>query len=228
MTNSIISEGKTTNEAIENGLKQLKVSKDKVDIKVLENENKKSFFSILTPRVVKVEITLKESEKREEKPKKEYDNNIEDINIAKQRLEEFLNNWLSKVDNSLKYNIKIEEFTIFIDIKGESAGTLIGYRGETLNAMQSILSSIANRNFNNKIRLILDIENYREKRAKKLEELAEKISKTVLRTGKSITLEPMTAYERKIIHSKLQENTRVETHSIGEGDNRRIVISKIS
>lgn len=228
MTNSIISEGKTTNEAIENGLKQLKVSKDKVDIKVLENENKKSFFSILTPRVVKVEITLKESEKREEKPKKEYDNNIEDINISKQRVEEFLNNWLSKVDNSLKYNIKIEEFTIFIDIKGESAGTLIGYRGETLNAMQSILSSIANRNFNNKIRLILDIENYREKRAKKLEELAEKISKTVLRTGKSITLEPMTAYERKIIHSKLQENTRVETHSIGEGDNRRIVISKIS
>ena len=227
MTNSIISEGKTTNEAIENGLKQLKVSKDKVDIKVLENENKKSFFSILTPRVVKVEITLKESEKREEKPKKEYDNNIEDINIAKQRVEEFLNNWLSKVDNSLKYNIKIEEFTIFIDIKGESAGTLIGYRGETLNSMQSILSSIANRNFNNKIRLILDIENYREKRAKKLEELAEKISKTVLRTGKSITLEPMTAYERKIIHSKLQENTRVETHSIGEGDNRRIVISKI-
>lgn len=228
MTNSIISEGKTTNEAIENGLKQLKVSKDKVDIKVLENENKKSFFSILTPRVVKVEITLKESEKREEKPKKEYDNNIEDINIAKQRVEEFLNNWLSKVDNSLKYNIKIEEFTIFIDIKGESAGTLIGYRGETLNAIQSILSSIANRNFNNKIRLILDIENYREKRAKKLEELAEKISKTVLRTGKSITLEPMTAYERKIIHSKLQENTRVETHSIGEGDNRRIVISKIN
>ncbi len=227
MTNSIISEGKTTNEAIENGLKQLKVSKDKVDIKVLENENKKSFFSILTPRVVKVEITLKESEKREEKPKKEYDNNIEDINIANQRVEEFLNNWLSKVDNSLEYNIKIEEFTIFIDIKGESAGTLIGYRGETLNAMQSILSSIANRNFNNKIRLILDIENYREKRAKKLEELAEKISKTVLRTGKSITLEPMTAYERKIIHSKLQENTRVETHSIGEGDNRRIVISKI-
>ena len=188
MTNSIISEGKTTNEAIENGLKQLKVSKDKVDIKVLENENKKSFFSILTPRVVKVEITLKESEKREEKPKKEYDNNIEDINIAKQRVEEFLNNWLSKVDNSLKYNIKIEEFTIFIDIKGESAGTLIGYRGETLNAMQSILSSIANRNFNNKIRLILDIENYREKRAKKLEELAEKISKTVLRTGKSIVM----------------------------------------
>jgi len=236
MSKSIISEGKTTNEAIEKGLKELKVSKDKVDIKVLESENKKSFFSILTPRVVKVEITLKENikqeknektEKREEKPKKEYAHNMEEINEAKIRIEEFLNNWLNKIDKNLEYTIKIEEYTILIDIKGSSAGVLIGYRGETLNAMQTILSNIANRNINDKIRLILDIENYREKRAKILEELAEKVSKTVLKNGKSITLEPMSAYERKIIHSKLQENTKVETYSIGEGDNRRIVIAKI-
>ena len=93
--------------------------------------------------------------------------------------------------------------------------------------MQTILSTIANRGFNSKIRLILDIENYRQKREKTLEELAEKVSKTVLKTGKSITLEPMSAYERKIIHSKLQDNNKIETHSIGEGDNRRVVISKI-
>ena len=236
MSKSIISEGKTTQEAIENGLKELKVSKDKVDIKVLENENKKSFFSILTPRVVKVELTLKENvkqeknekvEKREEKPKREYDHNEEDINEAKERVEKFLKDWLNKVDESLEYSIKVEDFTIMIDINGNAAGLLIGYRGETLNAMQTILSTIANRNFNDRIRLILDIENYREKRAKILEELAEKVSKTVLKNGKDITLEPMSAYERKIIHSKLQENTKVETYSIGEGDNRRIVISKI-
>ena len=236
MSKSIISEGKTTNEAIEKGLKELKVSKDKVDIKVLESENKKSFFSILTPRVVKVEITLKENikqeknekiEKREAKPKKEYAHNMEEINEAKIRIEEFLNNWLNKIDENLEYTIKVEDYTILIDIKGNSAGILIGYRGETLNAMQTILSNIANRNINDKIRLILDIENYREKRAKILEELAEKVSKTVLKNGKSITLEPMSAYERKIIHSKLQENTKVETYSIGEGDNRRIVIAKI-
>lgn len=236
MSKSIISEGKTTQEAIENGLKELKVSKDKVDIKVLENENKKSFFSILTPRVVKVELILKENvkqeknekqEKREEKPKREYANNEEDINLAKERVEKFLKDWLNKVDESLQYTIKVEDFTIMIDINGKAAGLLIGYRGETLNAMQTILSTIANRNFNDRIRLILDIENYREKRAKILEELAEKVSKTVLKNGKDITLEPMSAYERKIIHSKLQENTKVETYSIGEGDNRRIVISKI-
>lgn len=236
MSNSVIAEGKTTTEAVENGLKILKVSKDKVDIKVLDNENKKSFFSILTPRVVKVELTIKEkikqennnkSVKKEEKPKREYDNNIEDINEAKERVEKFLNDWLNKIDESLEYTIKVKDYTILIDIKGEAAGLLIGYRGESLNAMQIILSTIANRNFDNKIRLILDIENYREKRAKILEELAEKVSKTVLKNGKSITLEPMSAYERKIIHSKLQDNTKVETYSIGEGDNRRIVISKI-
>jgi len=231
MSKSIISEGKTTQEAIEKGLKELKVSKDKVDIKVLENENKRSFFSILTPRIVKVELTLKENinkaENKEERPKREYDNNIEDINEAKKRVEEFLKNWLNKVDESLEFSIKVEDYTIFINIKGQASGLLIGYRGETLNAMQTILSTIANRNYNNKIRLILDIENYREKRVKILEELAEKVSKTVLKNGKSITLEPMSAYERKVIHSKLQDNTKVETYSIGEGDNRRIVISKI-
>ena len=92
--------------------------------------------------------------------------------------------------------------------------------------MQTILSSIANKKVNDRIKLILDIGNYREKREKSLEELAEKVSKTVLRNGKNITLEPMTAFERKIIHSKLQENPRIETYSIGEGDNRRVVIAK--
>lgn len=234
MSNSIIAEGRTTNEAVENGLKELKVSKDRVDIKVLENENKKSFFSILTPRVVKVQLTIKENsnkeekiEVKEEKPKREYDHNEEDISIAKERVEEFLKEWLQKVDNTLEYTIKEEDYTIYVDINGNAAGTLIGYRGETLNSMQTILSTIANRGFNSKIRLILDIENYRQKREKTLEELAEKVSKTILKTGKSITLEPMSAYERKIIHSKLQDNNKIETHSIGEGDNRRVVISKI-
>ena len=231
MSKTIISEGKTTQEAIDNGLKELKVSKNQVDVKVLEEEHKKSFFSILTPRVVRVELTVKENVKQEKtvenKPKREYEQDEKSINEAKTRVEEFLKDWLKKVDQSLEYTVKVEEATIVVDIKGQAAGTLIGYRGETLNAMQTILSTIANKEAENKIRLILDIENYREKREKTLEELAEKVSKTVLRTNKSITLEPMSAYERKIIHSKLQGNTKVETYSIGEGENRRVVITKI-
>ena len=231
MSKTIISEGKTTAEAIENGLKELKVSKSQVDIKVLEEEHKKSFFSILAPRVVKVELTLKENIKEErkvvEKPRREYEHNEENINEAKLRIEEFLNTFLKQIDSEFEYTVKIEDYIVMVNITGKSSGMLIGYRGDTLNAMQIILSTIANNNFNNKIRVILDIEKYRGKREKVLEDLAEKVSKTVLKTNKSITLEPMSAYERKIIHSKLQDNPKVETYSIGEGENRRVVIAKI-
>ena len=91
--------------------------------------------------------------------------------------------------------------------------------------MQNILSSIAGKNIQNKVRVILDIEGYKEKREKTLEDLAEKVAKTVIKTKKSVKLEPMQAYERKIIHSKLQQNDKVETTSIGEEPNRRIVVS---
>lgn len=235
MSNSIIAEGKTTNEAIENGLKILKVSKNQVDIKVLENENKKSFFSILTPRIVKVELTVKENTKKQEKLNmeeknnrsiKEYNSNKEELEEAKKDVEEFLKIFIQKLEKRLEYSVKLEKNEILVNINGDDCGNLIGYRGETLNAMQTIISSIANKKVKERIKVILDIQNYREKREKNLIELAEKVSKTVLRNGKNITLEPMSPYERKIIHSALQENNRIETYSIGEGDNRRVVIAK--
>lgn len=235
MSNSIIAEGKTTNEAIENGLKILKVSKNQVDIKVLENENKKSFFSILTPRIVKVELTVKENTKKQERVNieennnrsiKEYNSNKEELEEAKKDVEEFLKIFIQKLEKRLEYNVKLEKNEILVNINGEDCGSLIGYRGETLNAMQTIISSIANKKVKERIKFILDIQNFREKREKNLIELAEKVSKTVLRNGKNITLEPMSPYERKIIHSALQENNRIETYSIGEGDNRRVVIAK--
>lgn len=226
MLESIISEGKTTNEAIENGLKKLNVSKNDVEIKVLENTEKRSFFSILTPRVVKVELKIKEKKENNNTVKKE-EGIITDIEDRKIILEDFLKQFIEKLPNSLiGYNINIVNNEIIIELNGEYAGKLIGYRGENLNALQTILSSIANKNFEDRVRVLLDIEGYREKREKTLEELAIKISKTVMKTGKSITLEPMSSYERKIIHSKLQENNNIDTHSIGEEPNRRIVISK--
>jgi len=227
--NSVISEGKTTAEAIENGLKILKVSKDRVEVKVLENEDKRSFFSILTPRVVKVELKLKEDVKSEKTvvKEKEYDKNIDEIEEGKKEVEEFLNSFISRVSSDLHYEVKVEDYTIMVNIEGEKSGSLIGYRGETLNSLQNILVAIANKKSSGRIKLILDIEGYRNKREKTLEELAEKVSKTVIRTGKSVTLEPMTPYERKIIHNKLQASTKVQTYSIGENDNRRVVIEKI-
>ena len=227
MEKSIISEGKTTNEAIEKGLKILNVSKNKVDIKVLENEEKRSFFSILTPRVVKVQLTLKDVEEEHKIVEKEINLSQEEQDIAVKNVEEFLKEFLNKLekDEKIEYSIKADKSGVYVNINDKNLGYLIGYRGETLYALQNVLSAIAGKKIENKVRVFLDIESYRAKREKTLEELAEKISKTVIKTKKSITLEPMQAYERKIIHSKLQNNELVTTKSIGEEPRRRVVIS---
>lgn len=235
MAKSIIVEGKTSTEAIEKGLKELKVSKDKVEIKVLENEDKRSFFSILTPRIVKVELTLKEGveqvaeRKVKEQPKyheKEKKHLApEEQEKAKKTLIAFLDDFVSKMP-SMHYEIKSDAEYIYVILNGENAGKLIGYRGETLNAMQVILSSIASNGLENKAHIILDIEDYRAKRKKALEELADKLTRTVIRTGKQVTLEPMSAYERKVIHNRLQDSQRVRTYSVGEEPYRKVVIVK--
>ena len=232
MPNTIISEGKTTNEAIEKGLKKLKVDKSQVNIKVLENEDKRSFFSILAPRVVKVEISLKEEQnninvKEENRESKKELRNLtkEEFNIAEKNLKEFLDEFINKLQNNITYSISESDSYINIDLNGENINFLIGYRGETLYALQNILASVASKDLNFRVRIILNISGYKEKREKALQELAEKIAKTVLRTKKSVTLEPMQAYERKIIHSQLQNYSKISTKSIGEEPRRRIVIS---
>ena len=225
MVKTIISEGKTTNEAIEKGLKELKVSKDMIEIKILE-EKKRSFYNILAPRVVKVELTLKEksetkTEVKKEKAERKTNKNKDEINKAVEQIEDFLNNFLKE---GIKYKVEIKEYEIYVDVQGEDVNHLIGYRGENINAFQTIISTIANKNSTAKIRVYLDIAGYRGRREKTLEELAEKIARTVVRTGKPVTLEPMTAYERKIIHTKLQTHNKVETISKGEEPYRKVVI----
>ena len=224
MGKSIISEGKTTNEAIEKGLKELKLPRDMVEIKVLENEDKRSFFSILAPRVVKVEMTVKEN-KTEKKVKKDIHMSVEEQEKATENLEKFLKDFVKELPENTEYSIEKTDKAIKVNIFNKDLGYLIGYRGETLYALQNILSAIASKGIKGKIRIILDIEGYKSKREKTLEDLAEKVAKTVIKTRKPVKLEPMQAYERKIIHSKLQENTRVETVSVGEEPHRRIVIS---
>lgn len=227
MDRTIISEGRTTNEAIEKGLKQLRVSKDKVEIKVLENEDKRSFFSILAPRVVKVEMTLKEEkpEKKEIKSKKIIELSEEEQEKAEENVKIFMEEILKELPEHTDYTVTKKETGLNVEILNKNLGFLIGYRGETLYAFQNILSAIAGKGIDKKVRVILDIEGYKEKRERTLEELAEKVAKTVIKTRKPVKLEPMQAYERKIIHSKLQQNDKVETESIGEEPNRRIVIS---
>ena len=222
MSKTIISEGRTTNEAIEKGLKELRVPKEKVEIKVLENEEKRSFFSILAPRVVKVEMTIKEEKKISKKVNELTD---EEQEKARNNIEKFMEELIKELPENTKYDINVDKNGIFLQISNQNLGFLIGYRGETLYSLQNIMSAVASKGIDKRVRLILDIEGYKEKREKTLEDLAEKVAKTVIKTRKPLKLEPMQAYERKIIHSKLQENSKVKTESIGEEPYRRIVVS---
>ena len=232
---SVISEGSTTNEAIENGLKILKVSKDMVNVKVLETE-KKSFFSILAPRVVKVELTLKDEKElaqisKNDKSKEAYvkkeikDITPEKLEQAEKNVNIFFESIIDKLGNNINYSIEKKPNGLEISLSGDDAGFLIGYRGETMYAFQSVISTIANKGIDEKIRVWLDIEGYKEKRERTLQDLANRIARTVERTRKSVTLEPMQAYERKIIHSVLQDSKTVKTESFGEEPRRRVVIS---
>jgi len=226
MENKIISEGKTTTEAIEKGLKKLNVSRQDVEIKVLE-EKKKSFFNILDPHVVKVEISVKDKVHEEKKNAKVEEVSSEDFEKIKNALKKFLNEFLGAISENIEYTIsKQDEQYLFIEINGKDSTKLIGYRGEALKALQLILTNVAANAINSPVKIIVDIENYRNKRKNTLEELAVKIEKTVTKSGKKVTLEPMSPYERKVIHTKLQDSQTVRTYSIGEDSNRRVVICK--
>lgn len=222
-------EGKTTTEAIEKGLKELGLTKSDVEINVIKDEEKRSFFSILEPRIVKVELKVKEKvvEKTEKKviEKEKREISKEAVSKAKQNITNFLNVFLKQIsDEKLEYKISEDKYYIYVNIEGEKTNALIGYRGENLNALQTLISAISNKDIEEKVRVILDISGYREKRKKILEDLAEKVAKTVVKTRKKVVLEPMSAYERKVIHSKLQNNSKVITESIGEEPNRKVVI----
>lgn len=227
MSNTVIAEGKTTAEAIENGLKQLKVSKNDVDVTVLKDENKKSFFNILAPRTVRVELKLKEKHNENKNIKKVEENELseEEFNVIKNNISNFLDKFLKQINaENTNFEIVRDENIVNLNINGENLNSLIGYRGETLNALQTLISRIGNKGLEKRHRIIVDIEGYRNKRIKALQDLAVKVSKTVMKNKKSIKLEPMSAFERKIIHDKLQENPKVTTHSVGKEPNRKVVI----
>ena len=222
MAKRIIAEGKTTAEAIEKGLKEIGLPKELVEIKVID-ENKKSFFDILAPKIVKVEIREKEAKVPEEV---EIETTQEELEQAKKDVEKFLNEFIATLPSGAKYKLEVKEKCLYIDINGENIGNLIGYRGEALYALENILKAIANKKSENRVVLRLDVEQYKEKRVKTLQDLANKKARIVEKTGKMLTLEPMQAYERKIIHAALQNNPKVETRSIGQEPRRKIVITK--
>lgn len=227
---SIVCEGRTSNEAIEKGLKQLHCTIKDVDVKILENEDKKIFFSILDPRVVKVELTLKD-----DRADREYENNKviekeeivvskDEIDKCKNNIDVFLKDFCEKF-GELTYEIMDDEKdVVYVNINGKNSYKLIGYRGDVLNAFQTILNSIGNRDIKDRVRVFLNVNEYKEKREQSLKELAHRLEKSVYKSKKKAVLEPMNSYDRKIIHTELQNSKFVKTYSVEEEPHRHIVV----
>ncbi len=221
--------GKNYEEAVEDALNKVGLKKDQVSIEMIE-EPKKRIFSILDHKQVKVRVTEIEKTEEIEVPlhearKEPREFTEEEGNVVKERIIEFLNEYFDRLGLKLDIKTYVEDNILRFDITGENAGIVIGYRGETLEALQTIAATIGNKGNKNYVKVILDIEGYRKKRVKALEELALKRANTVVERRKSITLEPMNPFERKAIHNALQKHPKVKTVSVGEEPYRKVVIS---
>lgn len=221
MENTIISEGKSIEEAVKNGLEILKVGKEDVDITLIED--KKTFFDILAPKKVQIKLTLKEK-----KDVKDVDNSelsLEEKNEIVNRLESFMSNFVKSLPENTTFTVGYKKENIEVRIKHGELGFLIGNEGTTLYSMQEILLAIANKGARNRVIVDLDIEDYKAKRIERIKVVVEDTVKKVIETKRSIKLDPMRAYERKVVHNLVQENNNVRTKSDGEEPYRRIEIS---
>ncbi|MCX7615142.1 MAG: KH domain-containing protein [Clostridiales bacterium] len=145
---------------------------------------------------------------------------------ASQRAKEFVEGLLKHYGITAEIDVKEDnEYNIAMELRGDYMGVIIGRRGDTLDAIQYLCSLVVNRKEDKHYRIILDTENYRAKREESLERLAKKIAGKVLKYKKSMTLEPMNPYERRIIHSALQDFRGITTYSTGNEPNRRIVVT---
>ncbi len=201
------------------GKKQSLSGTDTVQVEKEEKKKEKKESSEKSSR----KPAHREKEKKVEIVSKERPENL--VPVAEHAAIDFLKEVTEKMGLSLNITAMMNEECIYIDIDGKDSGTIIGKRGQTLDAVQYLTSLVVNKGENKKyIRVVVDAENYRSKRERTLEQLAERLADKVIRTKKSVRLEPMNPYERKVIHATLQANPNVTTRSEGEEPYRRVII----
>lgn len=197
--------GKTVEEAISAGLMELAVDRDRVKIEVLEEPAKKGLFGLFGTRLARVRVSY------------EDDPGILAADFIKRVCQAISVNADTKVSKNGEH--------WHIDITGPELGILIGRRGDTLDALQYLTNLAVAKQLSERVRIVVDVEGYRLRREETLVRLAKRLSEKVKRTGTRIVLEPMNPHERRIIHTSLQDETRISTFSEGDDPNRRVVIS---
>ena len=232
-SNSTEKSAKNKEAAIEAALKELGAAREDVDIEVLD-EGSKGFLGI-GARDARVRVTLKKAQSEEAAPaqtsapvresKKEERPKKESLGGPEEDAKKFLGDIFSAMNLDVSIDAKMDEQSISIDLAGENMGIVIGKRGDTLDSLQYLTSLVVNQRSEDYIKVSIDTENYREKRTEALLALSNRLAEKVTKTGKKFTLEPMNPYERRIIHSNLQDSETVTTYSVGAEPYRKVVIA---
>lgn len=198
--------GQTVEEAVESALVQLQTTKDRAEVDIID-EGKRGIFGIFgsRPAVVKVSII------------------IDPLEEAKK----FLIQVSEQMGAPVEIEIKRDGKQVYFVMTGEKIALLIGKRGQTLNSLQYLTQLVINRFSNQYLTVILDAEDYRNRRSETLIQLAHRLALKAVKSGKDVPLEPMPSYERKVIHTALADNKRVKTFSDGSEPHRFIVITPV-
>jgi len=204
-------EAKTVEEAIEKACRELSLPEERLDIEVL-SDGASGLFGLMGRKKAKVKASLKEIEVEENKEEK--------LEHARRSLEEILFRFKTEATVDATEN----DDKILLNINGDGSGLLIGRRGQTLDALQHIIDKIVNRSSENRKRVIIDTEGYRKRRIESLESLALKLGEKVKKLGKPVSITPLNAHDRRIIHMTLQNDAQLVTKSKGDGPLRRMVI----
>ncbi|WP_043934283.1 RNA-binding cell elongation regulator Jag/EloR [Bacillus sp. EB01] len=201
----ITASGQTVEDAVQSALAQLNTTKERTDVEIVD-EGKKGIFGFGSrPAIVKVTVR------------------IDPLEEARKFLYQVAEQMGAPIEIE---TIKDGKHVTFV-LSGEKIAILIGKRGQTLNSLQYLTQLVLNRFSEQYLTVILDAEDYRNRRNETLIQLAQRLAQKALKTGKNVTLEPMPSYERKVIHTALSENTKVKTYSDGTEPHRHIVISPI-
>ena len=200
----ITKSGKTVDDALHEALKELNASKDEVEVTVID-EGIKGFLGMFGAKDAVIQVVRKF--------------NPEKIAVT------FLNEMFQAMHMNVSIETKLKEKQLSIELSGDEIGVLIGKRGQTLDSIQYLVSLVVNKGNSPYISILLDTENYRQRRKETLESLAYNLAKKVKQTKRNVVLEPMNPYERRIIHSTLQNDRYVTTYSEGEEPYRNVVIT---
>lgn len=253
---SVETTGKTIDEAIEQGLKELNCVRDEVEVEIIDAPSK-GLFGFFGTKAAKVKLSIRDKkneaalfgftnkqpqktgkteriekiEKVERITEKEYAReNLSNCSDSGEKPEEVAEKFLEKIFQKLGVQVKTDvskqEDFLYLSFNGDDLGILIGRRGETLDSLQYLTNLVVGKKCGQKYRIILDVEGYRKRREQTLVNLAHRLSEKVKRTGHNIVLEPMNPHERRIIHTALQNDQRVRTFSEGEEPYRKVIITR--